>query len=89
MYHVRMKMLWLTRTLCIVTATRETELGAVGGAKDENSDHMTGSESRLIEEEVAEEEEEEEVPIDEGLFAGEELENLDLEDVDLEPSAVD
>ena len=89
MYHVRMNTLWLTRTLCIVTATRETELGAVGGAKDENSDHMTGSESRLIEEEVVEEEEEEEVPIDEDLFAGEELENLDLEDVDLEPSAVD
>ena len=88
MYHVVSNTLWLTRTLCIVTATRETELGAVGGAKNENSDHMTGSESRLIEEEVVEEEEEE-VPIDEDLFAGEELENLDLEDVDLEPSAVD
>lgn len=50
--------------------------GALGGAsKDEN--HVTGNE--------------EEVPIDEDLFATEDLdiENLDLEDLEIEPEAID
>ena len=66
------------------SATRESE-GAVGGVSGETN-HMTGSDTGQIEEV----EEEEEVPIDEDLFAAEELENLELEDVvDLEPGAVD
>lgn len=61
--------------------------GAVGGVNEEGS-HVTGSDAGLNE---AEEEEEEEVPIDEDLFATEDLdiENLDLEDVIIEPDAVD
>ena len=56
----------------------------VGGANEEG-DHVTGSDAALIESE------EEEVPIDEDLFAAEELdiENLDLEDADIEPDAID
>ena len=71
------------------TATRESG-GAVGGVSEETN-HMTGSDATGGREEVEEEEEEEEeVPIDEDLFAAEELENLNLEDmVDLEPSGVD
>ena len=57
----------------------------MGGVSGE-ANHMTGSDTGQIEEV----EEEEEVPIDEDLFAAEELENLELEDVvDLEPGAVD
>ena len=63
------------------------------GGVSEETNHMTGSDATGGREEVEEEEEEEEeeeVPIDEDLFAAEELENLNLEDmVDLEPSGVD
>ena len=50
--------------------------GAVGGV-NEDDNHVTGNE--------------EEVPIDEDLFATEDLdiENLDLEDITIEPEAVD
>ena len=57
---------------------------AVGGACDD-AVHMTGSDTELIEAE-----QEEEVPIDEDLFATEDLdimENVDLSEVDLEPDA--
>ena len=49
--------------------------GAVGGVSEDDG-HVTGSDD----------EEEEEVPIDEDLFATEDLEDLDLEDLNLEPS---
>ena len=44
---------------------------------------MTGNDSGIIEEAEEEEEEEDEVPIDEDLFAAE---DLDLEDIELEPT---
>lgn len=46
------------------------------GGVSEDDGHVTGSDD----------EEEEEVPIDEDLFATEDLEDLDLEDLNLEPS---
>ena len=64
-------------------ATRDESEGAVGGAICENASHMTGNDSGIIEEAEEEEEEEDEVPIDEDLFAAE---DLDLGDIELEPT---